>query len=92
MLGINEWLMWLMHSMYENTRISRCVGWNLGEEFSVKVSGQQNSCPRSLLFITVLEAPFKSSTNRISLGRPEYRWGGAENPCVGGDGHHACVV
>ena len=41
MLGVNEWLMWLIHSMYENARISMCVGWNLSEEFSVKVSGRQ---------------------------------------------------
>ena len=42
--------------MYENARSRVSVGWNLSEEFSVKVGIHQGSCCSPSLFITVLEA------------------------------------
>ena len=48
-LGPEEWLMRIMHSMYENTRSRVCVGCNLSEEFSVKVGIHQGSCLNPLL-------------------------------------------
>ena len=58
-LGIEEWLVRLIQSMYENARSRACVGCNLSEEFSVKVGVHQGSCLSSLLFITVLEALYQ---------------------------------
>ena len=55
-LGVEEWLVRLIQSMYENARSRVRVGCNLSEEFSVKVGVHQGSCLSPLLFITVLEA------------------------------------
>ena len=58
-LSIDEWLVLLIQSMYENARSRMHVGCNLSEEFSVKVSIHQGSCLNPLLFIMVLEALFQ---------------------------------
>ena len=55
-LSIDEWLVRLIQSMYENARSRMHVGCNLSEEFSVRVGFHQGSCLSSLLFIMVLEA------------------------------------
>ena len=55
-LGVKVWLLWLIHSMYENTRSRMHVGCDLSEESSVKVGVHQGSCLSPLLFIIVLEA------------------------------------
>ena len=36
-LGVEEWIVPLVHGMYANTRSCVCVGMGLGNEFSVKV-------------------------------------------------------
>ena len=55
-LGINEWMVWFIQSMYEKARSRVCVDCNLSEEFSVKAGLQQGFCLSPLVFITVLEA------------------------------------
>ena len=55
-LGVDEWLVRLMQSMYENARSRVRVVCNLSGVFSVKVGVHQGSCLSSLLFIMVLEA------------------------------------
>ena len=55
-LGIDEWLVRLIQSMYENARSRVRFVCNLGEEFSVKVGVHQGSCFSPLLSITVPEA------------------------------------
>ena len=54
-LGVKEWLVWLIQSIFEDTRSRALVGCNLSEEFSVKVGVHQGSCLSPLLFM-VLEA------------------------------------
>ncbi len=55
-LGVEEWLVLLIQSMYDNARSRVRVGRNLSDEFSVRVGVHQGSCLSPLLFITVLEA------------------------------------
>ena len=55
-LGVEQWLVRLIWSMYENARSTVGVGCNLNEELSVKVGVYQGSCISPLLFITVLGA------------------------------------
>ena len=55
-VGVEEWLVRLKQSMYENARSRVSVGCNLSEEFIVKVSVHKGSSLIPLLFITVLKA------------------------------------
>ena len=55
-LSVDEWLLQLIQSMYENARSRVHVGCNLSEQFSVKVGVHQGSFLSPLLFIMVLEA------------------------------------
>ena len=55
-LGVDEWLVKIVQSMYMNARIRVRVNDSLSEEFSVKVGVHQGSVLSPLLFIMVLEA------------------------------------
>ena len=55
-LGIDEWLVRLVQSMYKDVRSRVRVGSGYSEEFGVKVGVHQGSVPSPLLFIIVLEA------------------------------------
>ena len=55
-LSVEEWLVRLTQTMYENARSRMHVSCNLSEKFSVKVGIHQGSCLSPLLFITVPEA------------------------------------
>ena len=58
--AIEEWLVCLLQSMYENAKNNMHVGCNLIEEFSVKVIVHKGSYLSPILFITVLKAFCKS--------------------------------
>ena len=55
-LGIDEWLVRLVQSMYKDVRSRVRVGDGYSEEFSVGVGVHQSSVLSPLLFIIVLEA------------------------------------
>ena len=55
-LGIDEWLVRLVQSMYKDVRSRVRVGSGYSEEFGVKVGVHQGSVLSPLLFIIVLEA------------------------------------
>ena len=55
-LGVDEWLVKIVQSMYTNARSRVRVNDSLSEEFSVKVGVHQGSVLSPLLFIMVLEA------------------------------------
>ena len=55
-LGINEWLVRLVQSIYKDVRSRVRVGSGYSEEFGVKVGVHQGSVLSPLLFIIVLEA------------------------------------
>ena len=55
-LGINEWLVRLVQSMYKDLRSRVRVGSGYSEEFGAKVSVHQGSVLSPLLFIILLEA------------------------------------
>ena len=55
-LGIDEWLVRLVHSMYKDVRSRVRVGDGYSEEFGVGVGVHQGSVLSPLLFIIVLEA------------------------------------
>ena len=55
-LGIDEWLVRLVQSMYKDLRSRVRVGSGYSEEFGVKVGVHQGSVLSPLLFIIVLEA------------------------------------
>ena len=50
-LGVEEWIVWLVHRMYANTRSRVRFGEGYSEEFEVKVGVHQGSILRPLLFI-----------------------------------------
>ena len=54
-LGIEERLMHIILSMYENTRSRRCVGCSVSEHCSVKVGVHVGSCLSPVLSIKFLE-------------------------------------
>ena len=55
-LGVDEWIVRLVHGMYSNARSRVRVGEGYSEEFEVKVGVHQGSVLSPLLFIIVLEA------------------------------------
>jgi len=55
-LGVEEWIVRLVQSMYANARSQVRVGDGYSEEFEVKVGVHQGSVLSPLLFIIVLEA------------------------------------
>ena len=55
-LGVEEWIVRLVQSMYANARSQVRVGDGYSEEFEVKVGVHQGSVLSPLLFIVVLEA------------------------------------
>ena len=54
-LGVDEWLVRLVQSMYKDVRSRVRVGSGYSEEFGVKVGVHQGSVLSPLLFINVLE-------------------------------------
>ena len=65
--GVEEWLVRLIQSMYENARSRVHVGCNLSEEFSVKVRVRQGSRLSPLLFVTVLVALIQKFCTRCNF-------------------------
>ena len=55
-LGVEEWIVRLVHEMYANARSWVRVGKGFSQEFEVKVGLHQGSELSPLLFIIVLEA------------------------------------
>ena len=55
-LGINEWLVCLVQSMYKDVRSRVRVGNGYSEEFGVRVGAHQDFVLSSLLFTIVLDA------------------------------------
>ncbi|RUS80469.1 hypothetical protein EGW08_011785 [Elysia chlorotica] len=55
-LGVEEWIVRLVQSMYANARSQVRVGDGYSEEFEVKVGVHQGSVLSPLLFIVILEA------------------------------------
>ena len=55
-LGIDEWIVSVVKSMYENVRSRVRINGSFSEEFEVKVGVHQGSVLSPLLFIMVLEA------------------------------------
>ena len=55
-LGIEEWIVWFVQAMYNNTRSRVWVNNTYSDEFGVKVGVHQGSVLSPLLFVIVLEA------------------------------------
>ncbi len=55
-LGIEEWLLKVVQSLYQNMRSRVRVNGECSDEFEVKVGVHQGSVLGTLLFIMVLEA------------------------------------
>ena len=66
-LGIDEWLVHLVQSMYKDVRSRVRVGDGYSEEFGVEVGVHQGSVLSPLLFIIVLEA-LQGVPHRLSVG------------------------
>ena len=67
-LGIDEWLVRLVQSMYKDVRSRVRVGDGYSEEFGVGVGVYQGSVLSPLLFIIVLEALIQGVPHRLSVG------------------------
>ena len=68
-LGIDEWLVRLVQSMYKDVRSRVIVDDGYSEEFGVGVGVHQGSVLSQLLFIIVLEARYiQGVSHRLSMG------------------------
>ena len=71
-LGIDEWLVRLVQSMYKDVRSRVRVGDGYSEEFGVGVGIHQGSVLSPLLFIIVLEALSREMEKkglRVNMGK-----------------------
>ena len=76
-LGVEEWLVRLIKSMYENTRCRVRVGCNLSEETSMKMGVHQGSfLPEPPTVHRGSGSPLPRVSYRMSLGKPVCRWPG----------------
>ena len=67
-LGIDEWLVHLVQSMYKDVRSRVRVGDGYSEEFGVGVGVHQGSVLSPLLFIIVLRGSIQGVPHRLSVG------------------------
>ena len=72
-LGIGEWLVRLVQSMYKDVRSRVKVGDGYSEEFGVGVGVHQGSVLSPLLFIIMLEASIQGVPHRLSVGAAVHR-------------------
>ena len=79
-LGIEEWLVLLIQSLYENARSRMCFGCNLSEVLSVKVGVLQGFCLN------------QGVSYRMSLWKPVWRWPGPGLHELQRSGKDICAV
>ena len=73
-VGVKEWIVRLVHAMYNNARSRVRVGSEYSEEFEVGVGVHQGSVLSPLLFIIVLEALSRDFRVGGALGAVLCRW------------------
>ena len=89
-LGIEEWLVLLIQSLYEN---ARSVFW-LQPEWSVKCESgcSPGFCLNPLLYHLRPGSPHQGVSYRISLGKPVWRWPGPGLHELQRSGKDICAV